>query len=61
MEDSNRNYYNRMNRFSEKLDRIEKKVDDNERTVNVIARVFWILLTTTSAALVAGYFNLIGL
>jgi tetrahydromethanopterin S-methyltransferase subunit G len=45
MEKNYRNHYDRMNRFSEKLDRIEKKVDDNERVVRVIGRVFWVILT----------------
>ena len=40
-----------MNRFSEKLDQIEKKVDDNHRTVSTINRLFWILLIASAGAI----------
>ena len=33
--------WERMNRFSSKLDDIEKKVDDNARTVNVINKIVY--------------------
>jgi hypothetical protein len=39
MEESNRNQYDRLNRHSEKLDRIEEKVIDNERTVALINKL----------------------
>jgi hypothetical protein len=40
-----------MNRFSEKLDNIEKKVDDNNRTVAIINKLFWIVLVASSGAI----------
>lgn len=43
MEAQNANNNNRMNRFSEKLDNIEKKVNENAHTVQIINRVAWIV------------------
>lgn len=37
--------FERMNRFSQKLDEIQKKVDDNARVVQTISRLFWIIAT----------------
>jgi tetrahydromethanopterin S-methyltransferase subunit G len=37
---------NRMNRFSAKLDDIEKKVDSNAKTVDFIHKLFWICIVT---------------
>ena len=39
MEQNHRNHYERMNRFSEKLDVIETKVNENAHTVSIINRV----------------------
>ena len=36
------NMYDRMNRFSEKLDNIERQVQDNAQTVKVINKLFWV-------------------
>ena len=41
----------RMNRFSEKLDRIEKTVDDNHRTVSTINKLFWVLMIASAGAI----------
>jgi tetrahydromethanopterin S-methyltransferase subunit G len=43
--------YDRMNRFSRKLDEIEKKVDDNARTVAFINKLFWVLVTVASGSI----------
>tara|TARA_B100000497_G_C7668479_1_gene403217 strand:- start:945 stop:1226 length:282 start_codon:yes stop_codon:yes gene_type:complete len=40
----------RMNRFSEKLDQIEKKVDDNHRTVSTINKLFWVVIIAAAGA-----------
>jgi len=45
--------HERLNRFSEKLDSIEKKVDDNHRTVCVINKLFWIVLVAVSGSIAA--------
>lgn len=43
IEKNNHNNFDRMNRFSQKLDDIEKKVDDNARTVSIINKVVYII------------------
>jgi len=50
---NNQNNYERMNRFSQKLDEIEKKVDDNAHTVAIINKVVYLI----GAAIVAGLVN----
>ena len=50
IEQSNQAQFERMNRFSEKLDRVEKKVDDNAHTVNVINKLFWIVIVSIAGA-----------
>jgi anti-sigma-K factor RskA len=45
--------YERMNRFSEKLDAIEKTVNSNAQTVNTINKLFWIAIATAAAAIAA--------
>jgi len=50
IEASNTAQYDRMNRFSEKLDTVEKVVNDNASTVNVINRMFWIVIVSIAGA-----------
>ena len=45
--------YERMNKFSVKLDDIEKKVDDNYRTIQVINRLFWIGVVAIAGSIAA--------
>jgi len=40
----------RMNRFSEKLDAIEKKVDGNHRTGSTINKLFWVVIIAAAGA-----------
>ena len=42
--------WKRMNHFSEKLDIIEKKVDENAHTVRVINKLFWVAIIGLSGA-----------
>lgn len=42
MEQQSQLNFDRMNRFSDKLDCIEKKVDDNARTVKLINQIVWV-------------------
>jgi chromosome segregation ATPase len=49
------NLFERMNRHSEKLDQIQKTVDDNHRTICIINRVFWITLVAVIGSLVAQF------
>ena len=52
METDRSNQIQRMNRFSEKLDTIEKMCDDNARTVSTINKLFWLVATAVIAILV---------
>jgi len=45
--------FERMNRFSLRLDEIEKKVDDNHRTVNIINRLVFAAVIAGVGAFVA--------
>ena len=52
MEKSNHAHYERMNRFSEKLDNIEKQVDENARTVKIINTIMYALIVAVTGAIV---------
>ena len=45
--------WDRMNKFSEKLDIIEKKCDDNARTVYTINKLFWVAIVAIGSAIAA--------
>ena len=45
--------WERMNKFSEKLDVIEKMCDDNARTVQTINKLFWIAIIAISGSIAA--------
>lgn len=45
--------YERMNRLSSKLDEIERKVDDNARTVQLINKLFWVAIVAISGSIAA--------
>ena len=45
--------WDRMNKFSEKLDVIEKKCDDNARTVHTINKLFWVGIVAIITAITA--------
>lgn len=45
--------FERLNRFSQKLDEIENIVNDNARTVQTINKLFWIAIGTAAAAIAA--------
>ena len=45
--------WNRMNKFSEKLDRIEAQVQDNAATVGLINKLFWVAIVAVSGAIAA--------
>jgi hypothetical protein len=52
IERNNHNNFDRMNRFSQKLDDIEKKVDDNARTVSIINKVVYLISVALIGAIV---------
>ena len=45
--------WDRMNKFSEKLDLIEKKVDENAATIGIINKLFWIAIVAAVGAIAA--------
>lgn len=51
IERNNQSNYDRMNRFSQKLDNIEKQVDDNARTVAIINKVVYALTVAAATTL----------
>lgn len=50
MESKYASQYNRMNRFSEKIDHIERTVVANTQTVNNIIKLFWLVVAAAVAA-----------
>ena len=50
MEEKYSSQYDRMNRFSEKLDQIESKVTSNAQTVGVINKLFWVAIIAAAGA-----------
>ena len=45
--------YERMNKFSEKLDQIDKKVDEQGHTIHVINKLFWLAIAAAATAVAA--------
>jgi len=45
----------RMNKFSEKLDHIEKSVAENAQTVQVINKLFWAVIVAAVGSVVAHF------
>jgi len=52
IEKNNHTHYERMNRFSEKLDAIERQVEDNARTVKIINGFVYALSVAVIGAIV---------
>ena len=52
MEMNHKNQYERMNRFSEKLDNIERKVEENAHTVSIINRLTFVGVAAVIGAIV---------
>lgn len=45
IENNNHSAYERMNKFSQKLDDIERKVNENAHTVGIINKIAWVTTT----------------
>jgi hypothetical protein len=58
IEKQNYNHYERMNKFSEKLDELEDQTADNTRSISIINRISWTLIAAviTFAVSAAGKF-----
>ena len=52
LNDDHTKMYERINRLSEKLDEIQLKVDDNSRTVQLINKMFWVIIVAVTGAIV---------
>lgn len=52
IEKNNHANFERMNRFSQKLDEIDKKVDDNSHTVRIVNRITMVVVTALIGALI---------
>ena len=52
MEHNHRNHFERMNRFSEKLDNIERRVTENAHTVDIINKIAWVATATLIGAII---------
>lgn len=50
--------YDRMNRFSEKLDSIESCVKDQGRTISVINKLFWVLVIAVAGGYAEYFFKI---
>lgn len=57
MEENNRSYYDRLNKHSEKIDRIEEKVSENERTVSLINKIAMATMIAVIGTLVRFWFT----
>lgn len=53
LQEDQQNMFERINRHSEKLDQIQKTVDDNHRTICVINKVFWVVTVTVIGSVIA--------
>ena len=56
IEKNNHAHYERMNRFSQKLDTIERQVEDNARTVKIINGFMYALSVAVIGAIVKQFF-----
>ena len=51
LQDDHGKMYERMNKFSQKLDEIDAKVNENHRTVQFIHKLFWVVVVATAGAI----------
>jgi flagellar capping protein FliD len=49
--------YERMNRFSQKLDDIDKQLTENSQVIRNLTTFFWILVTAVVGAVAAQYYH----
>ncbi len=55
LQDDHDNMRERMNRLSQKLDDIQRAVDNNTRTITIINRICWIIIVAGTTALIGQY------
>ena len=56
IEEKYNSQFERINRFSQKLDCIEGAVNEANRTISVINKFFWIAVVAATSAIAAQYF-----
>lgn len=59
VERNNQTQHDRMNRFSSKLDDLEKKVSDMNNSLNLMSKFFWVTLTAAVGVFVSQISSLI--
>ena len=53
LKDDHEKMYERVNRLSQKLDEIDRKVEDNAHTVKVINKLFWVAIVAIAGSIAA--------
>ena len=53
LQDDHAIMHERMNKFSEKLDQVQKTVDDNHRTICIINRLFWVVIVAVTGSIIS--------
>ena len=56
IEKNNHAAYDRMNKFSMKLDAIEDKVNENSQTIGVITKMIWLVIGAAAVAITTNMF-----
>jgi hypothetical protein len=57
MEQKHSAQYERMNRFSQKLDDIDKQLTENSQVIRNLSTFFWILVTAVVGAVIAQFYH----
>lgn len=58
LQEDHENMYQRINLIQTKLDCIEKKVDENARTVSIINRIAYAIIVTIAGYIADQWFNI---
>lgn len=53
LKDAHEKTHERVNRLSQKLDEIERKVEDNTHTVQIINKLFWVAIVAIAGSIAA--------
>ena len=53
MKEDHEKMYDRVNRLSAKLDEIDRKVEDNAHTVQIINKLFWVAIVAIAGSIAA--------
>ena len=53
LKDDHEKMYDRVNRLSQKLDEIDRKVEENAHTVKIINKLFWVAIVAIAGSIAA--------